>query len=420
MGADEEFQLKLINRQRAKEFQRLKVLFKEVDDDSSGIITENEFISAITFRDDIVDQLRLLGFHEREVPKLFHDLDNGDGELSFDEFVNGLRNMHGDAKAKDVTRALNSVERLHKRFDMLLDFLDPEGKISDPYLRKSVTRSVSLTQRGKAAPGQKRQTETGQRVEQCVASGAPLHDDAPELHHHHHHGSKNSEPDDHNGPVALERNWKNSSSKESAVPGIARHCTVVGEDERAAGAGREGGSAQNDTARPTITGEDKRYQSSDRGHLSLKQGAVLDGNAPDPHDTAGDVHRKVPGGLYVGPEILNTVFDEVRAQLKNQLGDFSAYLKQECSAELMGHWQEGHNHDSRSTRAIKFDSKGPNEPQPPEFDELEMRKLVLDLLCNIKAQVACICRAELAHHVRGTTAVTPGMPTSVVIKCSQE
>lgn len=78
-------------------------------------------------RPDILDKFKLLGFDEKEFKNLFSDLDNGEGSLTIDEFLEGVMKMQGEAKSKDLIRTQKSVERLHAKMDLLVNLIDQGG-----------------------------------------------------------------------------------------------------------------------------------------------------------------------------------------------------------------------------------------------------------------------------------------------------
>lgn len=101
--ADEEELAQRLALQKEEELQDLKLVFKAMDDDGSGMLTRDELENASTKR-KVQNKLRSLDILPKDLDELWDILDNGDGELSADDFVNGLYRFRGEAKAKDIIR----------------------------------------------------------------------------------------------------------------------------------------------------------------------------------------------------------------------------------------------------------------------------------------------------------------------------
>lgn len=140
---DEEQKLRDIEDERAAEFTKLEKLFRNMDADGSGEIDEEEFRSAYETNVEISDKFTLLGFEPDEIESLFHDLDTGDGMLSLDEFIGGLRGMSGQAQGKDLVKVSKSVERLHHKLGLIMDDLGGGGGDTD-YQEKQANNGAEV------------------------------------------------------------------------------------------------------------------------------------------------------------------------------------------------------------------------------------------------------------------------------------
>mmetsp|Transcript_53148 Transcript_53148/g.123593 ORF Transcript_53148/g.123593 Transcript_53148/m.123593 type:complete len:205 (+) Transcript_53148:1-615(+) len=99
---------------RAKELKDLERMFVEMDVDGSGTLCWDEFDAS--FDDDTLrKKWILLDFRHEDCRALFDLLDNGDGEVSYDEFFEGLFKMRGVAQAKDMFLLQKMVQKLHRR-----------------------------------------------------------------------------------------------------------------------------------------------------------------------------------------------------------------------------------------------------------------------------------------------------------------
>merc|ERR1740121_713221 len=96
--------------QHLKEKQRyakkLLQFFHEADDSGDGFVTESEFQSLLR-EPRAMAYLSNLDIEPHESSALFHDIDNGDGRISAEEFVNGAMRLKGCARARDVVALLH-------------------------------------------------------------------------------------------------------------------------------------------------------------------------------------------------------------------------------------------------------------------------------------------------------------------------
>mmetsp|Transcript_130181 Transcript_130181/g.324598 ORF Transcript_130181/g.324598 Transcript_130181/m.324598 type:complete len:515 (+) Transcript_130181:139-1683(+) len=92
-----------IAREKEKELEELTVIFKQLDEDGSGMLTREELNNASKKR-KVRQKLRAIDVLPKDIDELWEILDDGDGELSAEEFVSGLQRLRGEAKAKDILR----------------------------------------------------------------------------------------------------------------------------------------------------------------------------------------------------------------------------------------------------------------------------------------------------------------------------
>ncbi|CAE8628400.1 unnamed protein product [Polarella glacialis] len=108
-SADEELSFKQKQKDQVKYTQKVKKLFESVDVSSDGLITFDEFAV-------LVDNPRLkfwmgqLELEYHDLLGLFEMLDDGDGEISLDEFVKGAGRLKGTAKTIDLWRLETKLE----------------------------------------------------------------------------------------------------------------------------------------------------------------------------------------------------------------------------------------------------------------------------------------------------------------------
>jgi hypothetical protein len=86
----------------------------QVDQSGDGHVTHEEFRQIM--QDPAVKTwLSVIGLDVHEVDGLFAMLDNGDGLVSFDEFVGGIARLKGGAKSVDVMTMLYENQKLSNR-----------------------------------------------------------------------------------------------------------------------------------------------------------------------------------------------------------------------------------------------------------------------------------------------------------------
>jgi len=110
---EEQQLLELKEKEKAKQLEQFRSLFELMDTDGSGTLTWCEFESAFEVT-EVANKLRLLDFEAKDCRELFALLDNGNGELSLEEFFEGISNMDGTAKAKDSFKLLKLADTLQR------------------------------------------------------------------------------------------------------------------------------------------------------------------------------------------------------------------------------------------------------------------------------------------------------------------
>mmetsp|Transcript_32094 Transcript_32094/g.75000 ORF Transcript_32094/g.75000 Transcript_32094/m.75000 type:complete len:564 (+) Transcript_32094:108-1799(+) len=111
---DEKEMAILRKREQEREMKELEEMFREIDEDGSGIVSLAEFKEA--FKDPaICDKFLMLGLKEEQAMELFSLLDTGgEGELDLSEFMQGMSQLKGVAKNKDMVMLTKGIERLGK------------------------------------------------------------------------------------------------------------------------------------------------------------------------------------------------------------------------------------------------------------------------------------------------------------------
>ncbi|CAE8657427.1 unnamed protein product [Polarella glacialis] len=108
-SSDEEMAFKQKQKDQVKYTQKVKKLFQSVDVSSDGVITFDEFAMLIE-NPKLKFWMGQLELEYHDLLGLFEMLDDGDGEISLDEFVEGAGRLKGTAKTIDLWRLETKLE----------------------------------------------------------------------------------------------------------------------------------------------------------------------------------------------------------------------------------------------------------------------------------------------------------------------
>jgi len=127
---DEKDLAKEKEKQREADMEELTELFMDLDQDQSGSLTRDEFEQA-TKHPMIRRKFMMLDFGADDLDELWNILDDGDGNLSVDEFSIGLRKMKGEAKSKDILLCVKAMRMTENHLNALDEKIDTvEANIS--------------------------------------------------------------------------------------------------------------------------------------------------------------------------------------------------------------------------------------------------------------------------------------------------
>ncbi|CAE8614705.1 unnamed protein product [Polarella glacialis] len=108
-SSDEELSFKQRQKDQVKYAQKVKKLFQSMDVSDDGLITFDEF--ALLVEDPKLKfWMGQLELEYHDLLGLFEMLDDGDGEISMDEFVEGAGRLKGTAKTIDIWRLETKLE----------------------------------------------------------------------------------------------------------------------------------------------------------------------------------------------------------------------------------------------------------------------------------------------------------------------
>jgi len=131
-------------REKLQVVDTLKEIFILADTSGDGLLSFSEFKSLVA-RPKIAAWLDVLGLDVKDVHTLFHLLDNGDGQIDAEEFVNGMMELKGFAREMDVIQIRHDTKRIMSKCDTIKDLCD---SIHSPRSIRSDTHPASVGKRG--------------------------------------------------------------------------------------------------------------------------------------------------------------------------------------------------------------------------------------------------------------------------------
>jgi len=116
---DKDFVVDAFVQKRKEQQKEICDLFDSMDLDQTGKITFQEMAKALQ-KDNIAAYFQHLEVDIQKVEVLFHVLDsNGDGAIQKDEFLAGLRKLHGHANATDVADMILEEQKMNRKLDTM-------------------------------------------------------------------------------------------------------------------------------------------------------------------------------------------------------------------------------------------------------------------------------------------------------------
>jgi len=132
----------LAYRQKEKEIQaytrKVRKLFQSMDDSGDGALNLEEFSKLVT-SPKLSFWMSQLELEYHDLLSLFEFLDDGDGQITLAEFIEGSARFRGGAKALDIWRLETKVEVLFEEMLNLMHTDDPEVS---SYVQRAFTHSA--------------------------------------------------------------------------------------------------------------------------------------------------------------------------------------------------------------------------------------------------------------------------------------
>jgi len=119
-SSDEDIAVKQREKDITQYNRKVKKLFATMDSSGDGAINFEEF-SKLVKSPKLRFWMSQLELEYHDLLSLFEFLDNGDGQITLTEFIDGAARLRGSAKALDVWRMETKVEVL---FEEVLNYLD--------------------------------------------------------------------------------------------------------------------------------------------------------------------------------------------------------------------------------------------------------------------------------------------------------
>mmetsp|Transcript_71626 Transcript_71626/g.167721 ORF Transcript_71626/g.167721 Transcript_71626/m.167721 type:complete len:295 (+) Transcript_71626:2-886(+) len=124
-SSDEELAFKQKERDTNLYTRKVKKLFQTMDSSGDGTINREEFAKLVN-SPMLKFWMSQLELEYHDLLSLFEFLDNGDGQITLSEFIEGASRLRGNAKALDIWRIETKVEVLFEECLTLLYRISPE------------------------------------------------------------------------------------------------------------------------------------------------------------------------------------------------------------------------------------------------------------------------------------------------------
>jgi len=106
-------------RKKAEYVERLEGVFKTLDVTGRGTLSE-QVLNHMLANPKVKAYFQTLEVDVQEGTALFHLLDNGDGEVTLDEFIDGIMRCKGPARAIDTVALQSDVKQLDNKVTKLI------------------------------------------------------------------------------------------------------------------------------------------------------------------------------------------------------------------------------------------------------------------------------------------------------------
>jgi voltage-gated sodium channel len=137
---DSEEVARQMEEKKTAELEDLRKTFRSMDEDESGTINREELMKSMRERHDIRQKFRSLDIKPTDIDEIWQILDDGSGEISIYDFVDGIRRLQGEAKSKDIIRLQRELKILQNSAeDTAYSMNSSRGRLT--YVRKQLRRT---------------------------------------------------------------------------------------------------------------------------------------------------------------------------------------------------------------------------------------------------------------------------------------
>ncbi|CAK9054036.1 Zinc transporter ZupT [Durusdinium trenchii] len=138
-NSDEELAFRQKERETANYARKVRKLFSHMDDSGDGALSHDEFAKLVS-SPKLKFWMSQLELEYHDLLSLFEFLDNGDGQITLTEFIEGSTRLRGSAKALDVWRLETKVELLSEEILKVLHAKETDADVSS-YVRAAFKNS---------------------------------------------------------------------------------------------------------------------------------------------------------------------------------------------------------------------------------------------------------------------------------------
>ncbi|CAJ1329123.1 unnamed protein product [Effrenium voratum] len=122
----------------------LSGVFRDIDESGEGLITE-DVLNRVLANPKVRAYFQTLGLDVHEGTALFHLLDNGDGEVTLDEFIGGIMRCRGPARAIDQVALQADFKKLDLKLVKIMHHLEMrEETLSQASQERQIRRAESV------------------------------------------------------------------------------------------------------------------------------------------------------------------------------------------------------------------------------------------------------------------------------------
>eukprot|EP00435_Cladocopium_sp_Y103_P025238 s3153_g6.t1 len=115
---DQEYMMNLKQKQAEAYAQKLKRFFMTLDASGDGLVSWEEF-SVLLHDPQLQIWMSTLDLETHDLVQLFQMIDDGDGEISVEEFIDGATRLRGMARSLDVAQVLTGIKKVELKIEDL-------------------------------------------------------------------------------------------------------------------------------------------------------------------------------------------------------------------------------------------------------------------------------------------------------------